>query len=54
MTTPDHTPPQSETDQQMAEADQANGEGSPEEDQAGSDAAVNTTEAKYGKDESPA
>lgn len=54
MSTPKHTPPESETDQKMAEADRANGEGSPEEDGDDSDAPANTTEAKYGKDESPA
>ena len=40
--------PDDQTDKDMAEADRANGELSPDND------ATNDTEARYGEDESPA
>lgn len=51
---PDQPSRNTETEQAMAEADRANGEGSPDDGDDGDDAPANTVEAKYGDDESPA
>ena len=43
-----------QVDEDMAEADTANGERSPDADDVGDEDGVNDTESRYGDDESPA
>lgn len=43
-----------DADDEMAEADVANGEGPPDDDTGGDPSGSNDTERRYGEDESPA